>query len=745
MMTRAFIGLLLTGTMARAGLCAEPVRLAVSPDGKSWSVLERVPPDWRPLLSNARLHAVTTDGAAVEFAGASVERDGHSMTFRSPDITVKLIARWLPASRLPATITLMPIAFARRRGLALREFSMAQGAEIPVLGESPRILRDGYQAWSKSEVSPLEPGKPAECWWVTAIQGSQRSFLAGYASNVVGLNSFKVENSTGGLTLSDRSEYRSLPISASAEGTMLDALYLAAGASPSELLTQYAAATRVLTDVLDPAPKPNAKSVPTGWCSWYGYTTGITEEQVLANADVAVRDYGTKDLRFVQVDDGFQIATGDWDANARFPHGHRWLTGQLHSRGLKAGLWLAPFAVSESSTVFKQHPDWILKRADGSPAKMWDNKSWGGAIYSLDVTLPAVRSWLTELFRKVTREWEYDYVKIDFLYYPLEANTVSAGDVPPVAGYRAALKAIRAGCGPQTYILGCGAPIGPTIGLVDGNRIGPDVGTAWPGVVEAARNTAARQWMNGAWWQNDPDATVLNDPLTPDQARAWSTAVALSGGLVMLTDDLSKLDEGRKVSAREILPVTSKGARVLDLWSGTAEPASVWVLPSSSSAANITVAGLFNWTDAGKTIAVDPKALGIASKTGRVHVWDVAAAKYLGVSGVKVDLAPTSCRLLALTPDAGHPQILGTDIHATSGARDITGITWVPRYKALRGQMRATPGTAFHIAVSQSAGRSFLSVEASGAGIERLDSDPGCLLFKVTPTSPTVRWVVRFR
>jgi alpha-galactosidase len=401
--------------------------------------------------------------------------------------------------------------------------------------------------------------------------------------------------------------------------------------------------------------------------------------------------------------------------------------------------------VSEASTAVKQHPDWVLKRPDGTPAKMWDNTSWGGAIYSLDVTLPAVRTWLLELFRKVTREWGYDYVKIDFLYYPLEAGTAPAGDMPPVAAYRAALKAIRAGCGPRTYILGCGAPIGPTVGLVNGNRIGPDVGTAWRGVVEAARNTAAREWMNGVWWHNDPDATVLREPLTPDQARAWSTAVALSGGLVMLTDNLETLDETRKRMVRSIMPVSAKRTRIADLWTGAKEPASVWILPSSVSPANITVAALFNWTDAAKTVAVDPRALGVIRKPGRVHVWDIAGAKYLGFTDVVVEIPPTSCRLLALTPDAGHPQLLGTDAHVTSGAKDVVGVSWLSAYKALRCRMRATPGRPFQIAVTEPARLAFRTVEAKGGIVERMPSEPGSVMFRVMLTGPHVRLVIRYR
>ena len=50
---------------------------------------------------------------------------------------------------------------------------------------------------------------------------------------------------------------------------------------------------------------------------------------------------------------------------------------------------------------------------------------------------------------------------------------------------RAGYDAIRRGAGDDAFILGCGAPLGTCIGVVDGMRIGPDVAPSWD-VPEAA-------------------------------------------------------------------------------------------------------------------------------------------------------------------------------------------------------------------------------------------------------------------
>jgi hypothetical protein len=404
---------------------------------------------------------------------------------------------------------------------------------------------------------------------MTAVRSRRQSCVAGYLSNVLGMNTLVLRRDAEGVTVTAASDFRSVEIPHVAGGTPLDPLYLSWGSSPSNMLAEYAVGARVFTNVMDPAPKFKAQPVPEGWCSWYRFLSKITEQDVVTATNVAKDEFGTADFRYVQLDDGFQKAAGDWDTNEKFPMGHRGLTNLIHSKGYKAGVWIAPFVVGEDSDLFRTHPDWMVKRPDGSLATLWGtHPSWGGQLYSLDPSLPAVRAWLADLFRKITHEWGYDYIKIDFLYFPLNTSGVLAGKGTPVSAYREALKAMRRGAGPDAYILGCGAPIGPSLGLINGNRIGPDVSTGWPGVINAARNVANRQWMHNVWWQNDPDAMVIREPLTDRQAEAWTAAVGLSGGLVMLSDDLTKLPDERLKLAHMALPVSANG-RVRSFGSGS--------------------------------------------------------------------------------------------------------------------------------------------------------------------------------
>jgi hypothetical protein len=156
-------------------------------------------------------------------------------------------------------------------------------------------------------------------------------------------------------------------------------------------------------------------------------------------------------------------------------------------------------------------------------------------------------------------------VKIDFLYFPVEAGRYSR-PVSAIQAYQMGLAAIRRGTGSDKFILGCGAPIGPSIGFVDGMRIGGDVYAGWGGITPAVKAAAARWFYHRAVWDDDPDCLVVRDPLTLDQARVWASVVSLSGQMDLLSDKLTALPEERLNLLKMTLPVYDRAARPVDLF-----------------------------------------------------------------------------------------------------------------------------------------------------------------------------------
>jgi alpha-galactosidase len=84
------------------------------------------------------------------------------------------------------------------------------------------------------------------------------------------------------------------------------------------------------------------------------------------------------------------------------------LVDRIHAAGLKAQLWWAPMGADAGSRTEREHPDWLLRNADGTAREI----SWWDSQY-LCPALPAVRADAAEFVRKALGEWGFDGLKID--------------------------------------------------------------------------------------------------------------------------------------------------------------------------------------------------------------------------------------------------------------------------------------------------------------------------------------------
>jgi alpha-galactosidase len=270
------------------------------------------------------------------------------------------------------------------------------------------------------------------------------------------------------------------------------------------------------------------RPAPRVWCSWYSLYTAINELVLYKAFD----DLSDLPFDVFQVDDGWQAAVGDWEANGKFPSGMTALADKIKLTGRKAGLWLAPFIAVKSSRIFREHSNWFLKDQKGKFVSAGFN--WGEHLYAIDTTYPEALNWLSKLMKQV-RRWGFDYVKLDFLYggaLPGKRNV----DMPREAAYRKGMKVLREALGENTFFLACGAPILPSLGVCDALRIGPDVAAGWentrnavllynptiPGTKNAIRTTVHRLWLKPLV-RADPDVVYFRSrecKLTENQKSA---------------------------------------------------------------------------------------------------------------------------------------------------------------------------------------------------------------------------------
>jgi alpha-galactosidase len=238
------------------------------------------------------------------------------------------------------------------------------------------------------------------------------------------------------------------------------------------------------------------------------------------------------------------------------------------------------------------------------------NPGWGGPVHTLDTTNPDVLDHLERVARELVAAG-FPYLKLDFTYAPHLPGVYADPSRTPAQRVRAGYDAIRRGAGDGAFLLGCGAPLGACIGVVDGMRIGADVAPWWhahggpwrpagyeqgePATVNAWRNTLTRSFLHRRLWLNDPDCVMLrtsHTALSAEAARGWALAVGVSGGMALVSDDLALLDRGSHALLDEVLEL----GRASDAAARDGTPARCDDLldaatPGRLSAAGVTLAG----------------------------------------------------------------------------------------------------------------------------------------------------------
>jgi alpha-galactosidase len=310
---------------------------------------------------------------------------------------------------------------------------------------------------------------------------------------------------------------------------------------------------------------------PVGWCSWYHYFGKLGWPDVLENLEVAARDRQAFPFDVFQVDDGYETDIGDWmTAKPGYPE-LPGLAEAITGMGYRAGIWTAPFSAAETSELFARHPDWMVAEG-GRPKPCY--KGWGKTIYALDTTHPGVKSWLHATVAALRRAG-FTYLKIDFLFAAAMPGNRHAS-VTPIQAYREGLRTIRPAAG-RDFVLACGAPLLPSVGLVDGMRIGEDTAPYWrtrpsgfqgPNAYFALKNALMRQFMHRAFWLNDPDCLLLRGretELAESERELYALAAGALDNMVLVSDKLSLLGAEEKGLLRRALALRGGRSRVTGL------------------------------------------------------------------------------------------------------------------------------------------------------------------------------------
>jgi len=589
------------------------------------------------------------------------------------------------------------------------------------VGDEPwraSVLINGYQSWDYAGIHPLDEAitegdrKPtATSWWTAAISDGQAMFVAQVLrasrfATVFRWHYHRDEHSgealptdiptfvaeQHGSPLSQPEQRSGLPEELRLEvapqtGLVSDPILILYGEDGTTTLR------RALAAAGHAAGARSFPMVPRGWCSWYHLGLAVTESDIARHAAFVakrlpelVKTSGNGYRAVIQLDDGWMPRWqrwGDWVANEFFANGLHALATRVHRHRLEVGIWLAPFHVAADSQLAGAHPEWLLKAGDGSP--LVDGRL-EKAYHILDATHPDTLRFLDDLFLGLRRDG-FTYFKLDFLYGAAFEAGRHDPEVTGMQALRLGLKHIADAINPpgkreKCFVLACGAPLMPIVGLVHGARIGGDVGIpqmengkagppnlGFPLILSMARNQAARLFFDRSLFAVDADVAMAAAPqLTPDEARVMITVAALSGGIFMLSDDLETLPAERLALLRNpnvLGLVGGPAAEPIHLFSAPEREAHdhwfafpqelppLWVRRETDGSAVVAV---YNWSDSARPYRLHFSEVTEAS--GAFAVTDLWSSRRggraLGVKtgALRLTLPPHSVRLLKMRPAA---------------------------------------------------------------------------------------------
>lgn len=493
-------------------------------------------------------------------------------------------------------------------------------------------------------------------------------------------------------------------------------------------------------------------ATPTGWMSWNTYFDKATAEDNLAEARVG--------KKFLQPF-GCEIwSIESWQGNSdklpvskfynmnleanenQFPEGMKKLASDIRALGFRPGLWVAPFGTGNEE-FYKEHKSWFLHYEDGKPIKSWNG------IYTLDPTVPEAREHLKKIFEKASRDWGYEFFKIDGMSGRNKSYCAHMYERPEIRAqfndpkcekpFELCVKAFREGIGNDRIFLACqGHTSGPEAAYAELSRTGADIVSPnkpvmWKNVLTQARCTVNQIFTHNISMIADPDTLLVKD-LETEQARVTATIVALPGQLTFFGDKLASLDAAQMKILQQTLPVeTIRPMNLRPLFA----MAEVWNLAvKHAHLGQYNVVALFNWSDSEKEISADSLDLGIIQDQ-KYLAFEFWTQTFLGETNLplKMKVPAHGVRILVLRKLENFPQWLGSDRHIAQTGFELEEIFWNASQKTLDGKIALVEKFPLEARVHIPKGFSFERAECDDASLEISNEKDGTLKLKFVSDS----------
>lgn len=514
-----------------------------------------------------------------------------------------------------------------------------------------------------------------------------------------------------------------------------------------------------------PLDRKNCPKTPTGWMSWNTYFDKATADDNLAEARI-----GKKYLQPF----GCEIwSIESWQGNSdklpvskfhnmnletnvkQFPEGMEKLARDIKALGFRPGLWMAPYGTGNRE-FYEAHKDWFLHDADGNPIKSWNG------VYTLDPTVPEALEHLKNIFRKASREWGYEFFKIDGMSGRNRSYCAHLYERPEIRArfknpdcpnpFEVTVKAFREGIGDDRIFLACqGHTSGPEASYAEMARTGADIvhpnkPVMWKNVMLQGRCTINQIFTHNISMIADPDTLLVRD-LPLEEARVTATIVALPGQLTFFGDKLDGLDPSRmKILQQSLPPAFVRPMNLYPYFSMLP----VWNLAVKSAVlGDFNVVAFFNWSDAEKLVEVSAEELGIPAGESYVCREFWTETIYGNMQSPFAFRVPArGVRVVSIRPSLGRPQIVGSDRHIAQTGFEILDSKWDGEDRSLSGKVALVGNFPLKVAVFVPSKYEFDGVSASGAKVSAKSDNNSVILTLVKSEgndSGTAEFKLRFK
>ena len=443
-----------------------------------------------------------------------------------------------------------------------------------------------------------------------------------------------------------------------------------------------------------PIDRARCPKAPTGWLSWNTYFDKAGSKENLAEARLGAKYLKPFGLEFWSIE--------SWQENSselpvskfynmnlethpeQFPEGMKWLADEIRKLGFRPGIWTAPFGTGNTN-FYKAHTDWFLHDRNGKPISCWNGK------FTLDPTVPAAREHLKNIHRIASRDWGYEFFKIDgmsgrgasYCAHLYERPDIRARFKDPTCPnpFELCVKAYREGIGEDRVFLACqGHFTGAEAAYADASRTGADIvhpnePVKWENILLQARCTINQVFAHNVVFWADPDCMLVSQQaLAREQAQVEATVVALPGQQTFAGDHLGELAPDRIRLLQQALPVCDVRPAALYPMFGHLP---VWNLHVQRPFGDWHVVALFNWGDEAAKVGFDWGEVGEPADRA-FACWEFWTGTWQGVKAgrFEMEVPARGVRLVAMQPAAAHPQFLTSDRHLTQGGVELKGTSW---------------------------------------------------------------------